>query len=427
MIAFLRARLWLAIFCCLYVFNSTASDLAYANSNNLKQVRINTDSMRVSSLETDLKTKTILTSDKAHPEPLQIYISLDNQEMTVFRGLERIFSTNISSGKKGYDTPRGIFSVLEKRKRHQSNIYNASMPYMQRLTWSGIALHQSNKVPNYPASHGCIRLPRKSAKMLYNVTSYRDHVIIAPERISPNVIEHPALFQPHKEHLVNFDLRDSKSGYDLIDSTIRIYNDKPLRIYITRKRPSEIVQNVQIGLKQLLLYEGEIDGAFGKKTRDAIVAFQKLYGYKQTGKLDKSFRKRLSIKSERAILRDGVILVRQNHKPIYKADIDIERPTEPLGSHFLITSKFESSKTKWIGSTISTKIPRSVVRFNDIELNGKKRIVGNIQQALSRLKLTKDIKFEIERMLTAGSSLAISDNGIGTETGKGTDFIVQTH
>lgn len=226
---------------------------------------------------------------------------------------------------------------------------------------------------------------------------------------------------------MNFDLRDSKSGYDIIDSTIRIYNDKPLRIYITRKRPSEIVQNVQIGLKQLLLYEGDIDGAFGKKTRDAIVAFQKLYGYKQTGKLDKSFRKRLSIKSERAMLRDGVILVRQNHKPIYKADIDIERPTEPLGSHFLITSKFNSSKTKWIGSTISTKIPRSVVRFNDIELNGKKRIVGNIQQALSRLKLSKDIKFEIERMLTAGSSLAISDNGIGTETGKGTDFIVQTH
>lgn len=429
-------KLSLTIVCCFYCMLFSISGVAFANSNSVKKSANITNSIRkdfdqsasrTASKKQDKLSPIKFDGEKVYPEPLQIYVSLDRQKLTVYRGLERIHSSNISSGKKGHATPRGIFSVLEKRKHHRSNIYNASMPYMQRLTWSGIALHQSNKVPKYPASHGCIRIPRKFAKKLYGVTSYRDHVIISPESIVPRVIEHPALFQPQNEILANFDLRENKGGYDFFDSTIRIYNDKPLRIYITRKKPSDIVKNIQISLKQLLLYEDDVDGAFGEKTKDAIVEFQALYGFKKTGRLDKNFRKELSIKSERPMLRDGVVLVRQNHMPIYKADIDIAHPTQPLGSHFLVTSKFNSSKTKWIGSSISTKIPRSVVRFNDIELNGDKRVVGNIQQVLSRLKLSKIIKYDIERMLTSGTSLAISDNGIGTETGRGTDFIVQTH
>lgn len=79
------------------------------------------------------------------------------------------------------------------------------------------------------------------------------------------------------------------------------------------------------------------------------------------------------------------------------------------------------------GSTISTRILQSIVRLNAIQLGGGKRIFGNVYGVLGRFKIPDDVKIKIEKMLTAGSSLSISDNGLGTETGKGTDFIVQTH
>ena len=90
---------------------------------------------------------------------MTIVVSLGNQKADVYRGTTLITSTSVSTGKRGYSTKAGVFSILEKRRRHYSNLYNgAPMPWMQRLTWSGTALH-AGVVPGYPASHGCIRLP----------------------------------------------------------------------------------------------------------------------------------------------------------------------------------------------------------------------------------------------------------------------------
>jgi hypothetical protein len=91
-------------------------------------------------------------------EPFHLVVSIREQKAHVYAGTQLIGSSRISSGKPGHDTPQGIFTVMEKRRHHRSNIYsNAPMPYMQRLTWSGIALHEGH-VPNRPASHGCIPL-----------------------------------------------------------------------------------------------------------------------------------------------------------------------------------------------------------------------------------------------------------------------------
>ena len=106
--------------------------------------------------------------DNKSSEPLQIVVSLNEQKLNIFRGEEVIASSKVSSGKPGHSTPTGIFSILHKKKFHRSNIYSgAPMPWMQRLTWTGIALHESNSVPNYPASHGCVRLPAAFAKELF--------------------------------------------------------------------------------------------------------------------------------------------------------------------------------------------------------------------------------------------------------------------
>ena len=90
----------------------------------------------------------------------------------------------------------GAFSILEKQRWHHSNIYSgAPMPWMNRITWSGTALH-AGVVPGYPASHGCIRLPYSFAPKLYDITSVGDNVVISRDRPAPALIEHPNLFQP---------------------------------------------------------------------------------------------------------------------------------------------------------------------------------------------------------------------------------------
>ena len=127
-----------------------------------------------------------------------VTVSIEDQELKVFDGINEIARSRISSGKPGHDTPTGVFTILEKSRHHRSNIYSgAPMPYMQRLTWSGVALHESNSVPSYPASHGCVRMPGSFAKQIWTMTSRGEtHVIIAPEPLTPHPIRHAKLFMP---------------------------------------------------------------------------------------------------------------------------------------------------------------------------------------------------------------------------------------
>lgn len=101
---------------------------------------------------------------------VRIVVSLPLQMAYVFRGQDLIGASTVSTGKPGNDTPTGSFTILQKRKDHKSNLYDdAPMPYMQRLTWDGIALH-AGAIPGVPASHGCVRLPMKFAQKLFAIT-----------------------------------------------------------------------------------------------------------------------------------------------------------------------------------------------------------------------------------------------------------------
>ncbi len=132
--------------------------------------------------------------------PPTVLVSLRKQRLRVFDGTREIASSRISSGKPGFATPTGVFSVLEKKVYHESNIYDgAPMPFMQRVTWSGIAMH-AGVVPGYPASHGCVRLPHAFSKTLFQLTSVGARVIITQDEASPVSFSHPALFKPLPEH-----------------------------------------------------------------------------------------------------------------------------------------------------------------------------------------------------------------------------------
>ena len=119
-----------------------------------------------------------------------VIVSLPEQRAHIYRGGKRIGLTTVSTGSEGRETPPGHFEILQKKLMHRSNLYDdAPMPFMQRLTWDGIALHAGH-VPGYPASHGCIRLPRKLAESLYAVTDLGTRVIVADENEYPEVV-HP--------------------------------------------------------------------------------------------------------------------------------------------------------------------------------------------------------------------------------------------
>jgi len=125
--------------------------------------------------------------------PVLIIVSLPDQKVHVYRNGIRIAASSCSTGKPGHNTPTGVFKILQKDKFHRSSTYsNAPMPNMNRLTWSGIAIHAGN-LPGYPASHGCVRLPMAFSERLFEVTKLGMTVVIADENSSPSSVTHPGL------------------------------------------------------------------------------------------------------------------------------------------------------------------------------------------------------------------------------------------
>uniref|UniRef100_A0A8J8AXV4 L,D-transpeptidase family protein n=1 Tax=Coralloluteibacterium stylophorae TaxID=1776034 RepID=A0A8J8AXV4_9GAMM len=128
--------------------------------------------------------------------PVVMVVSLPEQRIYVYRNGVRIGVSTVSTGEDGYETPTGEFVILQKERMHHSNLYNdAPMPFMQRLTWDGIALH-AGRIPGHPASHGCVRLPEDFARRLFEVTDFGGAVVVADEGSHPKAVVHPGLIAP---------------------------------------------------------------------------------------------------------------------------------------------------------------------------------------------------------------------------------------
>jgi lipoprotein-anchoring transpeptidase ErfK/SrfK len=136
----------------------------------------------------------IQSRGSAKPQgPLIIAISIGKQNLKIYDANGFFAETPISTGMSGYPTPLGVFSVIQKHKLHHSNIYSgAPMPYMQRITWSGIAIH-AGVLPGYPASHGCIRMPIAFAMKMWNWTRMGARVVVTPGEMTPASFSHPLL------------------------------------------------------------------------------------------------------------------------------------------------------------------------------------------------------------------------------------------
>ena len=127
---------------------------------------------------TALAPNRFLWNDSGSSEPVSIVISIPDQKAYIYRGAMLIGASTVSTGKDGKETPVGVFPILQKSEKHKSNLYNsAPMPFMQRLTWDGVAIHAGMN-PGFPASHGCIRVPSEFAKKLFAITSRGTPVLV---------------------------------------------------------------------------------------------------------------------------------------------------------------------------------------------------------------------------------------------------------
>ncbi|MCI4663678.1 MAG: L,D-transpeptidase family protein [Neomegalonema sp.] len=399
---------------------------------------------------------------KPSPDPLQIVISLRSQTLKLYRGDVLIRSSRVSTGKAGHRTPWGVYSILEKRRRHYSNIYDrAPMPYMQRITWSGLALHQG-RVPRRPASHGCVRLPRSFARRLFRMTTVGASVIITPKTQAPRLIAHPKLFRhvaparfsdapvaskapkvgkllyalfPHSLATVDIEPasvgRESPapsrgpliwaSAFDIDLDADRGFlhlpaSDQRLRVLILagpKDTPVTAAQKILAGLGYDV---GEADGAYGRRTAKAVLAFQRAKGLPRTGTLNKETLAALYglSKIKRA---NGHLFIRRGYKDVFDAPVTFRNPKGRIGTHVFTAMRFEPGRKPGVATS---------VRWTVLTVDDAKGADGaDAISVLDRISIPAPARDWIESLLRPGSTIIVSDGGFRRETGKGTDFIVQ--
>jgi hypothetical protein len=188
--------------------------------------------------------------ERSESGPVIAIVSLPDQRVYVYRNGVRIAASTCSTGKLGHRTPTGVFKILQKDKNHHSSTYNnAPMPYMNRLTWSGIALH-AGQLPGYPASHGCVRLPKEFAELLFGVTKLGMTVVIADDKSQPEEVTHPGMV------LGEYAARE----FNAVDAAIKTaeYSEGRER---APKSPSVVVSSAD---KSITVFDNGVVAASGK-------------------------------------------------------------------------------------------------------------------------------------------------------------------
>jgi hypothetical protein len=467
--------------------------------------------------------------------PLQIFISINQQKLHLYSNGHHVADALVATGVPGHLTPMGVFSVIEKDRYHHSNIYSgAPMPYMQRITWSGVAMHEGTGL-GHPASHGCIRMPQEFAAKLWVLSKLGARVIIARSELAPSEFTDEHLFvhkdppvapvaviAPAVEPVKTAQAIDPTTANDaaplqttpapaaksadadpsLIDDGKAVAEGAAAGLETEDAAPVAIANTETTGtvataapakIEPALPVAAEVAPAEQTKVEAAKNAIPAL-----TPIIDFAARLRIpsiiaspetaprapaatpvvaetaapvaedieplpidavpmpearpaniaKILAERAgpvavfvSRKEGKIFVRQHFRPVFDAPITIADPQQPIGTHVFTAMEYQGddSTFRWTAVTLPGEAPR-VERHKD-EKSGKgkhreaeapAKPVGDLKspqtarEALARIQIPQDVVDRIEQMMIPGSSLIVSDQGLGPETGEGTDFIVVT-
>jgi L,D-transpeptidase catalytic domain len=406
-------------------------------------------------------------------EPIMAVVSLRNQRITVYDANGWILRAPVSSGQKGRETPAGIFSIIQKDAEHYSNLYDdAYMPHMQRLTWSGIALH-GGPLPGYPASHGCVRMPYDFARRLFDATSLGMRVIVAPTEVAPVDIAHPALFQTRKSDLESIvaaraaEAREAASRADQArlaavtasreaaraSMAVRIAENLKLRAdaqvtaadrAIAAAGSPEARQQAESAKAEAVARVAEIEPQLAAARAELQPKLEAVASSRQAA---------LAAESARAIAEEAAhevareldpvsvfisrktqrLYVRRAFQPILESPVTIQDADRPIGTHVFTAMERSGAdgEMHWTvvslrGSHADPVIERAAPGRKSAarEPEPVPSDAESAREALGRIAIPQDIVDRIAGMASPRSSLIISDEALSPETGKGTEFVV---
>ena len=405
-------------------------------------------------------------------EPIMAIVSLRDQQITVYDDKGWIMRAPVSSGQKGRETPAGIFSILQKKAEHYSNLYDdAFMPHMQRLTWSGIALH-GGPLPGYPASHGCIRLPYSFAERLFGATKLGMRIIVAPGNVGPVAIDHPALFQPKTGQVA---AAAAAATAKAKEATVTADQSRLVAITASRESAIAIVsvrKTEALKLKaeaELTATEHMIAAAASPEAKEQAEGVKA----KVTARIDELEAQLGAGKSELQPKLDAVtvareaagaadrariaaaeaarkathdlepvsvfisrkaqrLYVRQAFQPILEIPITVRDADRPIGTYIFTAMERTGTHIRWsLVSLVSGRPDGDGDDPSGSIRKGHERDVGPIvgdlesaKAALDRITIPQESLDLIAEKVSPRSALIISDEALSSETGNGTEFVV---
>ena len=401
-------------------------------------------------------------------EPVMAIVSLRNQRITVYDAKGWILRAPVSSGTTGRETPAGIFSVIQKVEEHYSNLYDdAFMPHMQRITWSGIALH-GGVLPGRPASHGCVRLPFDFAGRLFDVTAMGMRVIVAPTDVVPVELAHPLLFQPKPgvaalaaSRAAEAQQATKKAAEARLAAGTALREATQARVPVRAAENLKRVAEAQLAAADNKLGSGtsaeakeqaadaraqavakiaelqlqwdvanvdlqlRLDAATSARDAAATAETARVAAAEAAGQVARELQP-VSVLISRKTQR---LYVRQAFKPILESPVTIADPDRSIGTHVFtaIERTTDDANLRW--SVVSLG-GGGAVEPQDRPRGSSGRDVEPVpsdpdgaKAALDRIVIPQDALNRIAA-IAPRSSLIVTDEGVSSETGKGTEFVV---
>jgi hypothetical protein len=380
-------------------------------------------------------------------EPIMAIVSIKSQQVTIYDADGWIFRAPVSTGIKGRETPAGVFSVVEKDKDHHSNLYDdAWMPNMERITWSGIALH-GGPLPGYAASHGCIRMPYDFAENLFGRTHIGMRVIIAPDDAEPVAFSDPKLFVPNADALAAAPARADKLALEAADAAKAADEAKTAAAVAAREaaaapaavRKLEMFKaraDAELAFAEKLLAAAKTDQdkARTEDARQKVAAKAADLGTQlDAAKADAQAKRDAAATAQTAakaaeakrtetaaaardaklVLEPVSVFISRKTKKLYvrrgfaatiEVPITIRDPDKPIGTHVFTAEARTDTGLRWTAVTIDDG--------------------DDAKDALDRISIPQDVLDRIAPTAAPRSSLIISDEPPNREQNYRTEFIV---
>ena len=387
------------------------------------------------------------TAPRDAGDPIMAIVSIKSQQVTIYDADGWIFRAPVSTGIKGRETPAGIFSVVEKDKDHHSNLYDdAWMPNMERITWSGIALH-GGPLPGYAASHGCIRMPYDFAEKLFGKTQIGMRVIIAPNDAEPVAFSDPKLFVPNADALAAAPARAETLARESADAAKATDEAKAAATLAAREaaaapaavRKMEALKSradaeLAFAEKLLAAAKTDEDKARAEDARQKVAAKAADFGTQlDTAKADAQAKRdaaaaaQTAAKAAEAKRTETAAAARDAKLALEPVSVFISRKTKKLYVRRGFASTIEVPITirdpdKPIGTHIFTAMARTDagLRWTAVTIDDG----DDAKDALDRITIPQDVLDRIAPTAAPRSSLIISDEPPNREQNYRTEFVV---